>query len=221
MLDVGCGSGGYALAARKLGYDVMGIEPSAPHAAAGRELLGLDIVNDVFTPDKVGGRLFDVIMLSHVIEHILDPAAFVSDLLSVLAPGGRLIMITPNAGSLIAKTLGLRWPMLYPVDHVSMLSPKAIAHILPPGYTAKIETDEYPHEFAASLASAVRDINRPANGDMLDSAQTPTFNRPALSLRAMRLVLRLVSLPFYWWGKATARNSCLVVSVVGRTPSSA
>lgn len=39
---------------------------------------------------------FDVISLSHVLEHIPDPIPFLEDLSGYLAPGGRLLLAVPN-----------------------------------------------------------------------------------------------------------------------------
>jgi SAM-dependent methyltransferase len=64
-------------------------------------------------------------MLSHVIEHIFDPKKFISDLVGILKPGGALVVVTPNSDSLIARVTGAQWPMLKPVDHVSLISAKA------------------------------------------------------------------------------------------------
>ena len=69
-------------------------------------------------------------MLSHVIEHIYDQKHFLEDVLSALAPGGVLVIVTPNAKSLIASISRSYWPMLKPVDHVNLLSPRAFEFLL-------------------------------------------------------------------------------------------
>src|SRR5690606_20910584 len=65
-LDVGCGMGGYMLAAADLGMSVLGFEPSANHGKVAQTTLSLPVVADYFSPDKVGERKFDFILLSHV-----------------------------------------------------------------------------------------------------------------------------------------------------------
>ena len=52
---------------------------------------------------------FDLVTCMEVIEHVADPAAFVKALAKRLAPGGLLILSTPNAtgwSKLLMITLG-------------------------------------------------------------------------------------------------------------------
>ncbi len=133
FLDVGCGMGAGLIAARNLGMDVLGFEPSASHARIASDVLGLPVIADYFTPEKLEGRTFDLIMLTQVIEHIYDPKPFIHALLSALRPGGILQIATPNTRGLTARLVGRDWPMLRPADHVSMISSAAYAHFdLPP-----------------------------------------------------------------------------------------
>jgi 2-polyprenyl-6-hydroxyphenyl methylase/3-demethylubiquinone-9 3-methyltransferase len=98
-LDVGCGAGLLAEPLARMGAKVTGIDAAAELiAAAGAhaEMIGLAIdyrAGDLF---DLEGQ-FDLITCMEVIEHVADPAAFVAVLSRRLAPGGLLIMSTPNA----------------------------------------------------------------------------------------------------------------------------
>src|SRR5258708_9625296 len=121
FLDVGCGMGGYMLAAQQLGFQVLGFEPSLNHAHVAIDVLNLPVITDYFSIEQLNQQSFDVVMLSHVIEHIYEPGNMVRSLISILKPGGLLIIVTPNTQSLIARITGKRWVMLSPVDHVSVI----------------------------------------------------------------------------------------------------
>jgi len=54
---------------------------------------------------------FDTIVLSHVLEHLVDPRAVLRRARSWLAPAGRLIVVTPNADSL-HRRLGVKMGLL-------------------------------------------------------------------------------------------------------------
>jgi len=54
---------------------------------------------------------FDIIIMSHVLEHVTDPVAILKRARTWLAPGGRIIAVVPNAGSL-HRRLGVRLGML-------------------------------------------------------------------------------------------------------------
>ena len=98
-LDVGCGAGLLAEPLARLGADVTAIDPAeelieaAKAHAAGQ---GLAIDYRAAAVEDVEGS-FDLITAMEVIEHTADPAAFLRSLAARLAPGGLLILSTPNA----------------------------------------------------------------------------------------------------------------------------
>jgi 2-polyprenyl-6-hydroxyphenyl methylase/3-demethylubiquinone-9 3-methyltransferase len=110
-LDVGCGAGLLAEPLARLGATVTGLDASPELIAAAREHAG----GQRLTIDYRAGELaeleghYDLITCMEVVEHVADPAAFVSDLGRRLAPGGLLILSTPNAtaiSKLMMITLG-------------------------------------------------------------------------------------------------------------------
>jgi 2-polyprenyl-6-hydroxyphenyl methylase / 3-demethylubiquinone-9 3-methyltransferase len=102
-LDVGCGAGLLCEPLARLGARVTGIDAApenaaaaAAHAAAG----GLDIRYLAGELETLGDERFDLVTAMEVIEHVTDPAGFVTGLVEALAPGGLLVLSTPNRTSL-------------------------------------------------------------------------------------------------------------------------
>jgi 2-polyprenyl-6-hydroxyphenyl methylase/3-demethylubiquinone-9 3-methyltransferase len=97
-LDVGCGAGLLAEPLARLGAHVTAID-AAPGLIAAAELHArgqeLDIDYRVAAVEELGGE-FDLVTSMEVIEHVADPQAFVAALSARLAPGGLLILSTPN-----------------------------------------------------------------------------------------------------------------------------
>ncbi|GGB19893.1 ubiquinone biosynthesis O-methyltransferase [Sphingomonas metalli] len=98
-LDVGCGAGLLAEPLARLGASVTGIdaapeniEVAAAHAAGA----GLSIDYRAGGIEAVAGETFDLVTSLEVIEHVADPAGFVRGLAGALAPGGLMILSTPN-----------------------------------------------------------------------------------------------------------------------------
>lgn len=110
-LDVGCGAGLLAEPLARLGAKVTGIDASPDVIAVAREhsaSVGLEIDYRIGGVENLKGT-FDLVTAMEVIEHVADPGTFLKALSLRLAPGGLLIMSTPNATSwskLLMITLG-------------------------------------------------------------------------------------------------------------------
>lgn len=101
-LDVGCGAGLMCEPLARLGAAVTGIDAAAGNIAIAREhAAGQGLTIDYRCGDvaKMDGQ-FDLVTSMEVIEHVANPAAFLSALSARLAPGGLMILSTPNRTNL-------------------------------------------------------------------------------------------------------------------------
>lgn len=103
ILDIGCGAGAtlVALKQRDPTAFAMGLEGHPPAAAMARQRSAIDQVveadiMDPAWPQATGGD-FDLIVISHVLEHLPDPAGMLQRAKGLLAPGGKLLVAVPNA----------------------------------------------------------------------------------------------------------------------------
>jgi 2-polyprenyl-3-methyl-5-hydroxy-6-metoxy-1,4-benzoquinol methylase len=88
LLEIGPAGGFFLDEARRVGFDVTGIELNAEMAEWGRANLGLDIMCGMFEDAPVEPCSFDVVVAQDVLEHVRDPRAFVRRAASLLRPGG-------------------------------------------------------------------------------------------------------------------------------------
>ncbi len=109
LLDVGCACGFLLVAARERGFAVQGIEPSAWATAYARREFGLDVWHGYLEAAPLEPDSFDVVVLADAIEHLPDPRAALRKLHGLLKPGGRLLLLTPDLGSLVARLAGVHW----------------------------------------------------------------------------------------------------------------
>lgn len=96
-LDMGCGAGLLAEPLARMGAAVTGVDGSAEVIAAARAHAGgLAIDYRVGGTEAVAGERFDLVTSLEVIEHVTDPGVFVHGLAAALAPGGLMVLSTPN-----------------------------------------------------------------------------------------------------------------------------
>jgi 2-polyprenyl-3-methyl-5-hydroxy-6-metoxy-1,4-benzoquinol methylase len=131
LLDVGCASGFFLEAALDAGFDAIGIElsPVAIHKAR-PAVQGRITQGDVNTLIAKERRQFDVVSAFDIIEHTLDPRAFLADIARVLAPGGLLVLSTPDTDHWLRMVMGAAWPMLQPDQHTFLFSRRAMRALL-------------------------------------------------------------------------------------------
>jgi SAM-dependent methyltransferase len=130
ILDVGCFTGDLMARLAARGADVYGLELQ-PEAV---EIAQEKMPGRVFKADVDGSAFpegpYDTIMMSGVIEHVIDPAKFVSRAHSLLVPNGRLLLQTPDASSVLALIMRSHWPPLAPIEHIHLFSRSAMRKLL-------------------------------------------------------------------------------------------
>jgi SAM-dependent methyltransferase len=126
LLEVGCAAGDAVRVAADLGYTPLGVDPGRDAIARARRRFPDLEFREGGLDDAVGrDERFVAIAMFDVIEHIPEPHAFADALTARLAPGGRLLVVTPNAASLSARALGGRWFHAF-TEHVVLYSAAAL-----------------------------------------------------------------------------------------------
>jgi 2-polyprenyl-3-methyl-5-hydroxy-6-metoxy-1,4-benzoquinol methylase len=127
-LDLGCGNGDFLALVSQLGWQVQGLEPDPAAAKIARErgfpVLAANVETADFTPDS-----FDAITLSHVLEHLLNPAETLERITRWLKPRGTLVTITPNPVSGSATAFGKFWYALDAPRHLVIPSPRGLKRL--------------------------------------------------------------------------------------------
>jgi 2-polyprenyl-3-methyl-5-hydroxy-6-metoxy-1,4-benzoquinol methylase len=125
LLDIGCGSGESLEVYRRLGWHVRGVEINQQAVAACREK-GLDIHQGTVFDAPFGTQRFDLILLSHVIEHVLEPVAVLRRVAELLAPQGKIVITTPNTRGLGFLMYGSCWLHLDAPRHLFLFDANTI-----------------------------------------------------------------------------------------------
>jgi SAM-dependent methyltransferase len=127
LLDVGCGNGAFLLRAAEAGWKVQGVEPD-PLAAAQASSSGLRVHRGGIESFSARAE-FDVITLSHVLEHLHEPGTALSACRRMLRPGGQLWMALPNVEGLGHRVYKSAWFPLEPPRHLFLPSMRELERL--------------------------------------------------------------------------------------------
>jgi methionine biosynthesis protein MetW len=121
LLDVGCGNGAFLSKMQQLKWIVQGIEIDEKAATVAREK-GLNVQCLTLEEANFEKNYFDVIVLSHVIEHVYDPESLLRQCHKILKPGGKIVVTTPNFKSLGHRIYKGFWRGLEVPRHLMVFS---------------------------------------------------------------------------------------------------
>jgi SAM-dependent methyltransferase len=123
ILDVGCGNGGWLFEARQAGFTHLhGCDPFAePLHHPPVQVFASDI-SEMTGP-------YDLIRLSHALEHMPDQFAPMHAIARLLAPGGRCVIAIPVAQSLAQEEYGADLMPLEPPRHFVLHTPQSLGRV--------------------------------------------------------------------------------------------
>ena len=126
LLDIGCGSGGFMARAARAGWQVEGVEPDGVAAEVAQSAGGV-VHGDM---DGLASGSFDVVTLSHVIEHLHAPAGVLQRVRDLLAPSGVVWIATPNVRGWGRRMYGECWQALEAPRHLAIPSAEGLRQML-------------------------------------------------------------------------------------------
>jgi len=128
-LEVGCGWGYASEQAFKEGWNISAIELSDNCVLSLKERTSSK--NDIqkigfeeFMP-KYKNQLYDAILMSHVLEHSIEPMEWLRKANSMLTKNGILLVVVPQFKGFY-RLLGLRDPMVCPPEHLNFFTKKSL-----------------------------------------------------------------------------------------------
>jgi len=129
VLDIGCAIGSLLEHLREKGWETTGVEISGPQADYCRQKRNLDVRSLSLKENNFPSESFDVVLASHLIEHLNDPTGLVSEVHRILAPGGCFFVTTPNIAGFQARLFKGRWRSAI-FDHLYLFSDETLSHLL-------------------------------------------------------------------------------------------
>lgn len=191
LLDVGCGNGQFLLRAKDIGYEVEGLDFDKKTVEVARAL-GLNIkfgnIDDI---SHIG--YYDVITLSHVIEHVHNPEDLLIKIYRLLKVGGYFYIATPNFGSAGRKTFGKFWRGFEFPRHLHIFNINELKDVLSKVGFSRIEVIYDLPQSVGILKTSFKIYNDQSNTDLAGMARITAkllfhnpFEKKSLDVIAIR-----------------------------------
>ncbi len=200
LLDIGCNEGRGLRIYRHNGFEVEGLELNETAAAVARESgfsIHTERLND-FRPN----RLFDVAVLSNVLEHSLEPGIMLADVRRLLKIGGQLWVSCPNSRSWLRSLFGRFWINWHVPFHISHFSPEVLRSLLSESGFGQIEIRQITPSLWVASSIVARLFARRGK-------PTRQLRNPFL-IFGLVLMCRVIFFPFLFFGNILKRGDCLV-----------
>lgn len=151
LLDIGAGVGLLLDEARKMGYSVIGFEPSKASVSAAKKYFGINLIPKEFSRKSLersdytldprvrgddnkrsGDDGIDIVVINHVLEHLKYPKEIISLCTSTLKKQGTLVIGVPNFDSFMCWIKKGRWQSLIPAQHRWQFTLKSLDQLVIP-----------------------------------------------------------------------------------------
>ena len=127
ILDFGAGPGHLVNAARHLGVQMEGVEPSRRARDLARELYGIELRPSLPRPGELA---IGAVTALHVLEHVRDPVGDLRRLRSLAAPGGVIFIEVPHAGAVDMRVPSRRRLILDLPAHLHHFTPQTLNEVV-------------------------------------------------------------------------------------------
>ena len=153
LFDVGAATGILMNLARKRGFDVDGVDPSAWAVGFARDKYDLTIRKGTFEEVPLERASVGVVTMVDFIEHAARPHDAVRKAAAILRPGGLLCLVTPNVRSVAARLAGRKWWHYRPA-HLAYFTRRSLESLLRRSGFSIVERKSYSWTFSAAYLAS-------------------------------------------------------------------
>jgi len=131
VCEIGCGNGQNLVNFANKGFQVWGVEPDT-----NARTVALQSLSNIFAgtvdnlPAAITEGKYDVILMSHVLEHFVDINTAIANVKRLLKDNGILIVEVPNCKALGFDTYLETWPMSEIPRHLNFFTPSSLKKVL-------------------------------------------------------------------------------------------
>jgi len=130
VCDIGCGGGENLDALKNAGFRVVGIEPDGKARSLSSQIAEVFDGTAEQLPSQIHGQDFDIVLMTHVLEHCVDLRATLKNVCSILKPGGSVVIEVPNNAAKGFVTFGSIWPWSDIPRHINFFTERSLRSLL-------------------------------------------------------------------------------------------
>jgi SAM-dependent methyltransferase len=196
VCDLGCGDGMLMRGLVGPGVTIFGVEPDATARQAAQPGMTILEGSAESLPGSLERASFDVVVMSHVLEHCADPSAAVENVRSLLKPGGVAIISVPNNECEGLRQSGPSWRWLDVPRHLNFFTGRSLAALCKRvgldsqvvGYDGYCR--QFTDEWAEEEARISREFSLPAPPSRWKLLGRTMFSRPEHKYDSVRMIAR-------------------------------
>jgi SAM-dependent methyltransferase/uncharacterized protein YbjQ (UPF0145 family) len=181
LLDVGFGRGYVMQMAQVYGFEAYGIDASPALAEPMRQLFGHRVATGVLGRDPIPWSGFDVVVLSHVLEHLPQPLDALRELAAVLNPGGWLYVAVPDVGSIDFRIFGKQWDVFSPLVHLQYFTEGSLRRLVEAAGFVDVQRIRHPElrdEVSPRWMRLMRQLGGTASSEVILVGSLPDPDAP-------------------------------------------
>ena len=207
LLDIGCNEGQGLQIYKQNGFMAEGLELN-DRAASEAGKRGFRVFTDsleAFQPEQ----LYDVVVLSHVLEHSLNPKEMLTHVARILKPDGQVWISCPNIESWQQNIFGRYWINWHVPFHVTFFSAATLRCLLNDTEFEVIKT-KYASPGLWVAQSIIASL-------FAKKGRKNYAQRSPILLGSLILFVRFVFFPFLWLGNLLGRGDCIAIEARKKT----
>jgi SAM-dependent methyltransferase len=202
LCEIGPGAGRTCLYASRLGVEVTAMDVSISNRDY-YEKMGLYRVVDNI--DNLQEEYFDMIIMTHVLEHIENPKEFIECLKGKIKSGGLLVVSVPNVNTIFKRFFGFDYWVYLVDDHLSFFNKRLLVRMLNDiGFntvSAKTDGSNATHSLHQGYLSKYKNMhNKRVYCEKESSTVNMNHSKGGKLFRSMKKIFDLIWLPFSWFG---------------------
>jgi ubiquinone/menaquinone biosynthesis C-methylase UbiE len=133
-------------------------------------LLGSRVAHCILGRSPIPWDSFDVVVMSHILEHMPYPKVSLEEVRRIMNPGGFLFIAVPDIDSMHFKIFGKHWDVINPMIHYQYFSGSSLVRLLEQcqfEQPEKINFPQIPDEILPRWTRLMRQMGGSENSEMI------------------------------------------------------